>query len=94
MVHLIVRHTVEDYARWKPLFDGHSSTRQTGGSKGALLFRNADSPNELIIVMEWDSLDNARKFAFSDDLRQTMEKAGVADRPDIYFVEQVDKSDA
>jgi hypothetical protein len=44
--------------------------------------------------MEWDSLDNARKFAFSDDLRQTMEKAGVADRPDIYFVEQVDKSDA
>ncbi|MGH2521193.1 MAG: AAA family ATPase, partial [Anaerolineales bacterium] len=28
MAHFIVRHKVQDYAKWKPIFDEHSATRQ------------------------------------------------------------------
>jgi heme-degrading monooxygenase HmoA len=91
MAQLIVRHKVEDYARWKLHFDAHSDARKAAGSQGGRLFRNANDPNELVIILDWDSVDNAQKFAQSDDLRETMMKAGVADHPDVYFVEEVEK---
>jgi heme-degrading monooxygenase HmoA len=91
MPYLIIRHKVEDYAKWKPVFDAHGATRQANGSKGGRLFRNADDPNETVILFEWDDLEKARQFAQSDDLRQAMQRAGVADRPDVYFLEEVEQ---
>jgi len=89
MPHVLVRHKVEDFARWKPHFDQHGDARKAGGCKGARVFRNAGNPNETIVLLEWDNLDNARRFAESDDLRATMQRAGVADQPDVYFLEEV-----
>lgn len=91
MAHMIIRHKVEDYGKWKAVFDAHSTTRKAGGCRGGHLFRNADNPNELIIVWDWDTLENARKFAASPDLREVMGKAGVSDRPDVYFLEEVER---
>jgi hypothetical protein len=35
MPYLLVRHKVEDYERWKPVFDhDHGATREQWGSKG------------------------------------------------------------
>ncbi len=90
MPYLIIRHKVEDYAKWKPLFDEHGAARQAGGSRGGQLFRNANDPNELIIFFEWDDLEKARQFVQSEDLRQAMQRAGVVDQPDIYFLEAVE----
>ena len=90
MPYMLVRHNVEYYESWKPVFEEHGSTRRESGSKGVRLFRNADSPNETVILLEWDDLEKARRFAQSEDLRETMERAGVADEPDIYFLEEVD----
>jgi heme-degrading monooxygenase HmoA len=92
MPYLLVRHKVEDYERWKPVFDhDHAATREQRGSKGGRILRNADDPNELVILLKWDSLDNARQFANADDLREAMQRAGVADEPDVYFLEEVEQ---
>jgi heme-degrading monooxygenase HmoA len=88
--YLLVRHKLEDYDRWKPAFDEHTATREQNGSQGGQLFRNADDPNETVILFEWDDLDNARRFAQSDELRETMQRAGVAEQPDLYFLEEVE----
>ena len=93
MPYILVRHKVKDYAKWKPLFDAHEG-RKTAGSQGGRIFRTAEDPNELVVLMEWDSLDKARAFAQSEDLRSTMEKAGVADQPDVYFLEEIETFDA
>ena len=90
MPYLLVRHKVADYNTWKPVFDEHAATRKTSGSQGGRLFRNAHDPNETVILLEWDDLEKARQFAQSEDLRQTMQRAGVADQPDIYFLEEVE----
>jgi heme-degrading monooxygenase HmoA len=90
MPYMLVRHNVEDYEKWKPVFEEHGDTRRESGSKGVRLFRNADAPNETVILIEWEDLENARQFAQSEDLRETMERAGVAEQPDIYFLEEVD----
>ena len=90
MPYVLVRHKVEDYAKWKPFFDQHGATRQASGSLGGRLFRNANDPNELVVLFEWDDLEKARQFAQSNDLREIMQRAGVADQPDIYFLEEVE----
>jgi heme-degrading monooxygenase HmoA len=92
MPYLLVRHKVEDYERWKRVFDhDHGATRERSGSKGGWILRNAEDLNELVILLEWDSLENAQRFANADDLREAMQRAGVADQPDVYFLEEVEQ---
>lgn len=89
MAYLLVRHTVEDYAKWKPVFDQHSGPRKTAGSKGGQLFRSADNPNAITILWEWDSLEHARAFTQSPELREAMQRAGVVGMPEISYLDSV-----
>lgn len=91
MPYLLVRHKVADYAKWKPIFDQHAKTRNANGSRGGQLFRNANDPNELLMLFQWDDLNKARQFAESNDLRETMQRAGVIDQPDAYFLEAIEE---
>jgi len=90
MPYMLVRHKVENYENWKPVFEEHGDTRRESGSKGARLFRNADAPNETVILIEWEDLENARRFTQSEDLREMTQRAGVTDQPDIYFLGEVE----
>jgi hypothetical protein len=45
----------------------------------------------IMILFAWDNLDRARQFVQSEDLRQAMQRAGVADQPDIYLLEEVER---
>lgn len=60
---MLIRHKVADYGAWKPLFDEHGTTRRANGSRGGRLFRSADDPNEVVVLLEWDDLERARFFA-------------------------------
>jgi heme-degrading monooxygenase HmoA len=92
MPYLLVRHKVQDYERWKPVFDhDHGATRKRIGSKGGWILRDADDPNELVILLEWDSSENAQHFVNADETREEMQRAGVADEPDVYFLEEVER---
>ena len=87
MATMIVRHTVRDFASWKSIFDQHAATRKAAGSQGGQLFQAAGNPNDVTIMFHWDTLDNARKFSESPDLKSTMEKAGVTGPPQIQFLQ-------
>lgn len=91
MPHLLIRHKVQDYDAWKPAFDEHGAFRRSAGSRGGLVFRNAEDPNEVLILLEWENLEGARQFTAADDLRETMQRAGVADQPDFYLLEEADR---
>jgi hypothetical protein len=85
-MHILVRHKVADFTKWKPVYDAHLSARENAGLKEEHLFRNADDPNEVLLLFSAEDLDKAKTFTASDDLRQAMEKSGVSDKPDIYFL--------
>ncbi|HEU0115365.1 MAG TPA: antibiotic biosynthesis monooxygenase [Thermomicrobiales bacterium] len=91
---MLIRHKVADYGAWKPVFDAHETTRQANGCQGWRIFRGADDPDEVVILLAWDDLDRARFFADSDDLREEMTRAGVTDRPDIWFLTEDDGAPA
>jgi len=82
----MVRHKVADFAKWKPVYDAHGSARAGAGLKELHLLRNTDNPNEVILLFSADDVDKARGFATSADLRDAMQKAGVTDKPDVWFL--------
>lgn len=88
MAHFLVHHKCEDFTKWKNAFDNHSSMRAQHGSKGGKVFQSANNPNELFVLLEWDSIENAQKFAQSDSIKEAMKNAGVVGMPEIYFVEE------
>jgi heme-degrading monooxygenase HmoA len=88
MSYVVIRHKVKDYKKWKAAFDAHASTRKAQGCKGGQLLKSREKPSEVVIVFEWDNLDKARAFTQSDDLRKTMESAGVIGEPEVFFLEE------
>jgi hypothetical protein len=84
--YLIVRQKVRDFAAWKPVYDAHAPARAAAGINVTHVLRGADDPNEVIVFGEIADVARAKAFAASDDLREAMQRAGVVDKPDIYFL--------
>jgi hypothetical protein len=86
MHHLLIRHKVADFAKWKPFYDAHEPVRHKAGLKEKLLSRNLNDPSEIVLLFEAADIQKAKDFAASPELRQTMEKAGVVDAPTIWYL--------
>jgi len=85
---MFVRHKVRDYDAWKSVFDDVSDLRRRSGEKSYKILRQGNGSKELVALFEWDSLDNARKYAASPELKAAMERAGVVGKPEILFLEE------
>ncbi|MDO8972059.1 MAG: antibiotic biosynthesis monooxygenase [Saprospiraceae bacterium] len=68
--------------------DSVAALRSSSGELSAQVFRDESDPNKITVVNKWNSLDNAKKFAHSPELRAAMEKAGVVGAPNINFVNE------
>ena len=88
MAHVIVRHKVKDYQTWKTTFDNFADARKAAGEKSYQILHLDDNPNNVVGFMEFDSLENARRFFDSSEVKETMGNAGVIEQPDIYFLEE------
>ena len=89
MVHILIKHKVRDYSAWKIAFDAFIDHRIVGGEKSFQIFHQADEPNDLVILFEWDNAENAHTFLSGPQLREAMKEAGVLEAPEIYFLDQV-----
>jgi hypothetical protein len=84
--YMLIRHKVRDFNVWKAGYDAHGPQRAAGGLTEKYLLRGADDANEVVILNEVKDMAKAKAFAASPDLRETMQKVGVMDKPDIYFL--------
>ena len=91
MAYLVARHKVKDFKKWKLVFDEHAVAKGSGGCKGGRLFRSSEDPNHVLVLFEWDSHENARKFAQSPKLKDVMQRAGVVETPEILHFDEVEK---
>jgi hypothetical protein len=89
MTYLLVKHSVQDYSKWRPVFDQDAKNREVAGSKGAQVFQDINKPNEVTVLMEFEKAESARKMVASDDLRKTMHDAGVLGNPEVSFLNRV-----
>lgn len=90
MATILIRHTVEDFEQWKAGFDDHDSTRTEFGQLGYQLYQGSGNPNEVVVLLYWDSAENAVRFMEESDLAEVMEEAGVVGEPEIQFLDEVE----
>lgn len=88
MIVTAINHDVEDYDRWKVVFD------EFPPSKGGALFhrinRNVDNPNNITVVAGFESLEAATAFRDNPDFKDAMGRAGVASVPRIELFNEVE----
>ena len=69
MPYSLLRSKVEDYNKMKAEFDALADARGGNGSNGGIIFCNADDPSEILVLLGYDNLDNARQWAQSNASR-------------------------
>jgi heme-degrading monooxygenase HmoA len=89
VVHVLVRFTVEDLAKWKPVFEEAAGLRKSFGSMGVRGFSKADSPNEVVILGEYESREKATQLFQSQEFREATARAGVKGPPEMTFLNEV-----
>ena len=88
MASLLVQQKVKSFEEWKKVFDSVVSLRSSYGGRESQVFRNADDPNNVTVMVKWDSVANARKWAQSPEMKEAMQKAGVEGIPAINILNE------
>ena len=85
---LLIRHKVTNFDDWRQVFSDETATRRANGARGGRIFRNHADPDETWVLLEWDDLERAHLYVRSDDLIEALVRAGVADHPDYWYLEE------
>jgi hypothetical protein len=73
MAYVLVEHRVRDFETFKQVFLDDGERRERLGSQGGVVLRVADDPNNVIVLLQWDTVEHAREFAGSLELEQAVE---------------------
>lgn len=88
MVYTLFQQEVTDYDQWRTVFDSMAAVRRSAGTRDERIFRSADEPNAVTLLMAWDSIDDARSWMNDARLREAMKAAGVQGQPRITFLHE------
>lgn len=90
-VRMFVRHEVADYGNWRKAYDAFDATRRKLGVISQSVYRSADDPNDITVVHDFRTLEQAKAFAASAELKSAMENAGVKGPPQIWYTTHAPK---
>ena len=90
---VIVRHKVAEFATWKRAFDGHAPARVEAGFSNVRIYRSADDPSDVVVLLDTDDIGTAKQFIASPELKSAMSAAGVVDKPDVFVLIPADAPD-
>ena len=88
MIRMFVRHDVGDYGKWRQGYDDFDKTRSQMGVRGHGVYRSVDNDKNVTAYHDFDSIETARAFAESAELKAGMQNAGVTSAPEIWFTEE------
>ncbi len=91
MIYLIGELKVENYDKWKSVFNERSTARKEHGAKEARLFRNSDDPHDVEILFKWDNKENAKKYMESESVHKVLKDVG-AKIERVTYLDEVEKT--
>jgi len=92
MATMIVRFQVQDFDRWKAVFDEMAEARREHGILSASVHRDAADRDMVVTILQARTLDDAKAWGNSDALREAMSEAGVDDVVEIEYLEDVESA--
>ncbi|MFQ5968267.1 MAG: hypothetical protein ACE5MI_11755 [Acidimicrobiia bacterium] len=79
---------VEDYAKWRAVFDRGDHIREAFGIREARVFQDANDANKLTVLVEGNQSD-LEAFYGSQELKEAMAEAGALTPLQPLFVNEV-----
>lgn len=87
MNYLLIRHRVQDCQQWKKGFDQSEELRHEYGIGHGWINRNMDDPNEIVLMIEIESVARTREFFTVPEIRQLIDSATIVGNMEMTFLE-------
>jgi hypothetical protein len=95
MAMLIIHHKVGEFATFKEVFLDDQERRRRSGCKGARVHQNAVDHNDVWVVLEFETAEQAQRHAEGLELNEAIKWAtGNISMPDFVVLENVMETDA
>lgn len=87
MLDMLVKNRVEDYSRWKRVFDSQDPVAKEAGLHLTYLWRDVGDPNIVFFVFRINNLEKAQAFLADPKSTEIGKEAGVIDG-EVHFLEK------
>ena len=84
MNYALVRRKVTDVAKWRAAYAEYAAQRAEAGLTDTMVLFSVDNPNEVWTLHGAGDLATLRQFEAT--VRPAMQKAGLQDEPDFYYL--------
>lgn len=83
----VVQHHVKDYAAWREIYDGFVDVGPAGVATPVGVYRALHDPNNVLIIVGFESPADAELFSEAAYMREVMQLAGIEGQPRIELYE-------
>jgi ABC-type sugar transport system substrate-binding protein len=90
-VRMFVRHEVADYGAWRKSYNSFAPIQKKFGVIYQAVYQSTDDPHDVTVIHDFHSLQKAKAFAASAELKAAMEKSGVKGAPQIWYTTRATK---
>lgn len=87
--HVLIIHEVEDYPKWKAVFDNAATMRRDAGEIAYRLLAFDSDARQVVHFSRWSSLAAARAFFESPELVEIRRVAGVK-APEFLYLNEIE----
>lgn len=91
MILMLCRNRVNDFDRWKSVFDSHADLHQQAGLKLRHVWREIDGGDNVCFLFEVRYVEMARAFISAPEAGEAAKASGVVEG-EYYFVEEIPAS--
>jgi uncharacterized protein (DUF1330 family) len=74
---LLIRYRIDDFDRYKPVFDEFGENRRAHGAMGHRLFQLTNDPREMVVLVEFPSPEAAQGFLNDSERADALVRAGI-----------------
>lgn len=89
MTYMLCYNKVEEFGKWKEVFDSHKSAHRQAGLHLYKLWQDVSDPNSVFFIFSIDDLDKANEFLNSPHSAQAGKDAGVVEGY-FHFVKEIE----
>lgn len=88
MARMFARHPVADFAKWHAGYKNAAGFRTANGVIAGKVYQGADDPNDVTVVHDFASAEEAKAFVGNEELKEIMMELGVSGPPTIWITEE------
>jgi len=90
MIKTLMYHKVEDFDKWKKVFDDVRPIRVKAGEIYYSVGKIHGQPNTAYVINGWKTMEEFETFVGSSELAEAMKKGGVLELPHTLVMDEVE----